>query len=268
MPLVIVKYITFFVICCSRKLFLFALTFHNFDSKIRYYRIDPSLKEWATTFSTVQDSIGSVHIWMSCINKKIRGIIHIESMSDFDRHLDDTASYSKLDWEKSESKFNVYLNGEKVRIINSQMPWNKALSSTSVFYHDLSKIGENDFFELKINNWQRVHMINLNMLSKPQAVAQDKRQVILSVNFADKSNHLNFYESVKPHVIYHEASQQIYKYQLIVREHELNIMKNDEFIVSAVNRGFMTIFVKPNYLPQVKGHSFRWQAVLENLSLL
>ena len=207
-------------------------------------------------------------MWLRCSSSKIRGILFVESQSDYDHRIDDTASYLRKYWNDNEKSLNIHFNDENVPFESSILPWPGSYSSSSAFQYDLSRTNSSEYLNIRINNWRRYHKLDIEQACKPQILLQEKNQLFLAINFADKSNSISYYHSIKNHLIYHEANFHIDRYLLVVREFEVKLIMKDPFLLSAVKSGFIQIFVKPNYLPEVSGHSFRWQAVYENLLLL
>ena len=247
-----------------------AIKRNAFDSRVQYFRFDPSRAEWASSFPhAAKETYGPVHLWLRCIDDKVRGIFYIESLSDYDERLDDTASYQKKYWDDSPG-LNLYLNDQKIKFESSKMPWQSSLSSTSTFYYSFQR-SEEEFLTIKVNSWRRFHKVDKSQLCNCKSGAQfkeTKNQVFLTVNFADKQNKQAFYQSIKNHLFYHSNNFQIDKYLLVLRDYEVKYIQQDHFLMNAVHSGFVQVFTKPSYFPQVVGHSFRWQAIYENMLIL
>ena len=245
-----------------------AIKRYSFDSRLQYFRFDPSRAEWKNSFPHAADeTYGPVHLWLRCLGDKIRGIFYIESLSDYDQPIDDTAGYLKKYWDDSPG-LTLYFNDEKVKFETSKLPWQSSHTSTSSFYYSFQRTDE-EFLNIRINNWRRFHKIDKNQLCKSAAPSKEiKNQLFLSVNFADKQNKQGFYHSIKNHLIYHATNFQIDRYLIVVREYEIRYIQQDPFLMNAILHGFVQVFTKPSYFPQVVGHSFRWQAIYENLLIL
>jgi hypothetical protein len=61
----------------------------DIDYGLEYMILIPSLQEWKATFvhpehqqRLTEDSYGPVHLWLKCIDKKVRGYLFLENLSD------------------------------------------------------------------------------------------------------------------------------------------------------------------------------------------
>ena len=230
-----------------------------------------SLNEWKKTFGNdLLSSFGPVHLWLKCVNNIIRGLLFVQqlSTSHYSRR-DDTALYNELNWDFNSDNFKLTLNGHRVDLIHSRMPWpgGDHLTAVSTFTyvfqnHSMTAI------DVKINDWHLWHKIRKLKHLNLSTVTKKKRDIAISVNFADKDNEIDFLKSIEQHFNYHHGLLNFHRYHILVREYEIERLQSIPFIVEKVNEGILKIFIKPSYLPEVERHSFRFQAIYENLMLL
>ena len=239
----------------------------SYENKIKYIRFDPSKQEWDDSFGakSYPFAYGPVHIWMRCYNNTIRGSTLIEPLNDDATFKDDTALVQKLNLNNPDYDFALFINNEKARFTHSTLPWDKNIASSSTFYHTLKHYARPPTLEFRINLWQRTYSISTMSIcgdNTPPIEDSNAKELAVLINLADGKSGSTLPDGVEIHYKYHSKSIGFDFYQLLIRPYEVPMLMHSKFIQKLVSIGKIKLFIKPDYLPEMKGKLFIYQNYL------